>query len=81
MGAIPTKYNSVKNFAGANPDWEIRKNPSSTQLYNATKFSGRTEKKLGIGVFNAITAPMEARLHNTISGKDSTIQTLRYEPF
>ncbi|MBK8606998.1 MAG: carbohydrate binding family 9 domain-containing protein [Chitinophagaceae bacterium] len=75
VGDIPSKYNSVRNFVGSNTDWEIKKNPSATQLYNATKFSGRTDGKLGIGIFNAITAPMEARLHNTISGKDSTIQT------
>lgn len=75
VGAIPTNYNSVKNFVDTNPDWEIKKNPSVTQLYNATKFSGRTEGKLGIGIFNAVTAPMQARLHNTVSGKDSTIET------
>lgn len=75
VGATPAKYNSVRSFAAANPQWEIKKNPSVTQLYNATKFSGRTEKKLGIGIFNAVTAPMTARLHNNISGKDSTIET------
>ncbi len=75
VGAIPSKYNTVRNFVAANPDWEIKKNPSSTQLYNATKFSGRTQDKLGIGVFNAVTAPMEARIHNTLTGKDSLIVT------
>lgn len=75
VGAIPSKYNTVRNFAAANPDWEIIKNPSMTQLYNATKFSGRTQKKLGIGIFNAVTAPMHARLRNRVSGKDSTVET------
>jgi hypothetical protein len=75
VGAIPAKYNSIRFFAAANPDWEIIKNPSVTQLYNATKFSGRTKKKLGIGIFNAITAPMHAKLRNKISGKDSTVET------
>jgi hypothetical protein len=75
VGSIPGKYYTVRNFASANPDWEIIKNPSVTQLYNAAKFSGRTEKKLGIGIFNAVTAPMNARLRNRLSGKDSTIQT------
>lgn len=75
IGAIPSKYNSVKNFVAANTDWEINKNPSAVQLYNATKFSGRTKGKLGIGIFNAITAPMHAKLQNSVLAKDSTIET------
>lgn len=75
VGATPSKYGEVKNFVANNTDWKINKNPNVTQLYNATKFSGRTKGKLGIGIFNAITAPMHARLHNTVSGKDSTIET------
>lgn len=75
VGATPTKYNSVRNFVMANPEWDIIRNPSVTQLYNATKFSGRTQGKLGIGIFNALTAPMEAKLRNRINGTDSLIQT------
>jgi hypothetical protein len=75
VGATPNGYNGVKNFVLANTDWEILKNPSATQLYNALKFSGRNKNKLGIGVFNALAAPTNARLRNKISGKDSTIQT------
>ncbi|HUR67595.1 MAG TPA: DUF5916 domain-containing protein [Chitinophagaceae bacterium] len=75
VGAIPSKYNTVRYFVADNPEWEISRNPSVTQLYNAAKFSGRTEKKLGIGIFNAVTAPMHARLRNKNSGKDSTIET------
>lgn len=36
---------------------ELIENPSSAQLINAFKLSGRTRKGLGIGVFNAVTAP------------------------
>ncbi len=75
IGATPAGYNSIRNFAAANPDWQIIKNPSVTQLYNATKFSGRSKKKLGVGIFNAVTAPMKAKIRNTVSGKDSLIQT------
>jgi len=75
VGATPSQYYKVKDFVASNPDWEIIKNPTLTQLYNATKFSGRTKQKLGIGIFNAITAPMEASIHNTVSGKDSIIKT------
>lgn len=34
-------------------------------MYNATKFSGRTKKNLGIGIFNAVTAPMFAEFKNS----------------
>jgi hypothetical protein len=46
-----------------------------TQLYNAVKLSGRTEKKLGIGVFNAVTAPMHATLYSFNSKEDTLVQT------
>jgi hypothetical protein len=75
IGATPSGYNQVRNFVAANTDWEIIKNPSVTQLYNATKFSGRNNKKLGIGIFNAVAAPMEAKINNKITGKDSVIET------
>ncbi len=75
VGATPTKYNAVNNFVESNTAWEVVKNPSVTQLYNATKFSGRTQKKLGIGIFNAVTAPMEAKIRNTNTGRDSLIET------
>jgi hypothetical protein len=75
VGATPSKYYTVKNFVAANNNWEIIKNPTVTQLYNGTKFSGRTKQKLGIGIFNAITAPMEAKIRNTVTGKDSIINT------
>jgi Domain of unknown function (DUF5916)/Carbohydrate family 9 binding domain-like len=75
VGATPSGYNTVRNLVAGNPDWEIVKNPSSTQLYNAIKFSGRTQNKLGIGIFNAVAAPMDAKIHNNVTGKDSTIRT------
>ncbi|MES1219181.1 MAG: DUF5916 domain-containing protein, partial [Bacteroidota bacterium] len=60
VGAVPNRYYDIQDSAFINPDIEIIKNPSVTQLYNAIKFSGRTKKKLGIGFFNAVTAPMNA---------------------
>ncbi|MBK7562534.1 MAG: carbohydrate binding family 9 domain-containing protein [Chitinophagaceae bacterium] len=75
VGATPSGYNGVNNFLAGNPNWELVRNPSTSQLYNATKFSGRNKNKLGIGIFNAITAPMDAKIHNIISGKDSIIRT------
>lgn len=46
---------------------EVESNPSVTQLYNATKVSGRTKKGLGIGMINAIASPMYARIKNTVT--------------
>lgn len=37
------------------------------QLYNASKFSGRTKSGLGIGVFNAVSAPTYGTAYNTIT--------------
>lgn len=39
--------------------------PASSRLYNAFKVSGRTQRKTGIGVFNAISAPTYARVTDT----------------
>lgn len=41
--------------------------PGNAQLYNASKFSGRTKKGLGLGVFNAVSAPLYATALNTIT--------------
>ena len=75
VGSTPTGYYDVLNAANNDPNIEIVKNPAKTQLYNAIKFSGRTENKLGIGVFNAVTAPMHAIIRNKTTGKETTIET------
>jgi hypothetical protein len=63
IGKTPADFYQILQLA-ADSGYTILKNPSLTQLYNATKISGRTNKNLGIGVFNAVTAPMEATLEN-----------------
>ncbi|MCX8019845.1 MAG: DUF5916 domain-containing protein [Chitinophagaceae bacterium] len=75
VGAMPSKYNYVRYLAMSNPNWEIIRNPAEIQIYNAMEFSGRTKKKLGLGIFNAVTAPMYAKLRNKLSGKDTLINT------
>jgi hypothetical protein len=75
IGRIPSKYFTIRAMADADPNLEILQNPSVTQLYNAVKFSGRTDKKLGIGVFNAVTAPMYARLKDKTTGAVTKIET------
>ena len=73
IGAVPGGYYGVQNLDGT--AYTLTKNPSITQLYNAIKFSGRTKNKLGIGVFNAVTAPMRATLQNNFTKYDSLIET------
>jgi len=75
IGATPAGYNRINSLYGTNTTYEIIKNPSVTKLYNAIKFSGRTEKKLGIGVFNALAAPEDATVRNVFTKQDSTIRT------
>ena len=64
IGKTPTGYYDAKRLA-ADSSYKVLKNPGSTQLYNATKFSGRTRKNLGIGIFNAVTAPTYATFENS----------------
>jgi hypothetical protein len=52
----------------------ISNNPTETKLLNAIKLSGRTKRKLGIGIFNAITKPMSATITDS-SGKIRQIET------
>ena len=75
VGAMPAGYDLIEAKAQDNPDLEIIKNPSATQLYNAIKLSGRTKKKLGIGFFNAVTAPMHAVLYDRVTGEKTKYQT------
>ncbi len=75
IGAAPARAGTILNTYGNMPDFDIKKNPGITRLYNATKFSGRTKENLGIGVFNAISAPMYAKIRDLNVGKDTSILT------
>lgn len=75
VGATPGGYYAARQLA-ADSGYEIIRNPSVTQLYNGTKFSGRTKKNLGIGVFNAVTAPMYAEFRD----KKGDILRMQTEP-
>lgn len=50
------------------PGETLEKNPAQTQLLNATKLSGRTQSKLGIGILNAVSAPSHAVFVNDSTG-------------
>ena len=75
VGAIPTGYDSVESLPSSNPNVEVVKNSARTQLYNAIKFSGRTANKTGIGIFNAIAAPMYATIKNKTTEVKQKVQT------
>lgn len=75
VGATPSGYYDVAQLPEVDPNIEVVKNPGRTQLYNAIKFSGRTQKKLGIGFFNAIGAPMYATIRDRTTGEKTEIQT------
>ena len=75
IGARPEGYTGIQDTADADPNLEIVKNPSLTQLYNAIKLSGRTKKKLGIGVFNAVTAQSHAIIRNKTTKEETKIET------
>ncbi len=63
IGQTPTRYYDIPYIISGNE--EIVSNPSSTQLYNATKVSGRSKGGFGLGFLNSVTAPMNAVIRNT----------------
>lgn len=76
IGKVPTKYNDVTNML---LDGEvIVSNPQSTQILNATKFSGKTKKGFGIGFLNAFTGTTYADILDTVNNNKKRILT---EPF
>lgn len=72
IGGLPLHYYDVTSNLGVNQS--IIKNPTESKLLNATKISGRTKKKLGIGFFNAITKAQHATMQND-DGKKYRLQT------
>ncbi len=68
IGNRPVNY---FNESTLGPNEELIKNPDEVDLINAVKVSGRTEKGLGIGFFNAVTKKTEAII------KDLTTDEIR----
>lgn len=73
IGARPSGYSGVINTLDTNE--RIEENPSVSRLYNAVKISGRTPGKLGIGFFNAVSAPAFAVISDTLSGEIRKYET------
>lgn len=80
IGSTPIHYYDVADTTGwmpghIEPGERLVKNPKESKLINATKISGRTKKGFGVGVFNAITKPMYARIENINSKEEREIRT------
>jgi hypothetical protein len=73
IGSTPVNFDKAYDELDTNE--VVSFNPSSTQLLNATKISGRTRKGTGVGFFNAITGRMDADITDTITGLKRTVRT------
>lgn len=62
IGTSPAYFKNLS--AQINPGETIIRSPQESKVLNATKISGRTQKGLGIGVFNAITNTMYAEVED-----------------
>lgn len=76
VGGTPIGYYDAYNQLKEGE--KIVKNPAQTQLLNATKLSGRTSGKLGIGIFNAVSNRMYATTQDSITGTTRKILTSPY---
>ena len=73
VGGTPINFYNVESQLTSTE--EIVNNPQQTQLINAAKVSGRTQKGLGIGVFNAVSAKEYATVEDIETGNKRSIQT------
>lgn len=67
VGGRPLHYYSVYNQLQQGE--RVTENPDVSQLYNATKISGRTAKGTGVGFFNAIVGEAFATVENDEGNK------------
>jgi hypothetical protein len=66
VGGTPINY--YDGFGDPDQGEKTIRNPSQTQLLNATKVSGRTRSKLGLGLFNALANESEALIETPDGG-------------
>ncbi|MEZ4999520.1 MAG: DUF5916 domain-containing protein [Bacteroidales bacterium] len=79
VGARPGDFYNIYDNLGT--DEEVTYNPSESSLINATKISGRTRGGLGIGIFNAMTKPMNAIIEDTLTGETREVKTNPFTNF
>ncbi|MEA3452257.1 MAG: DUF5916 domain-containing protein, partial [Bacteroidota bacterium] len=76
IGKTPSRFNLIE---GTLEEHElILENPKQTQIYNATKISGKTNNGFGIGFFNAFTGNTYAQIIDTNTNETRNFMT---EPF
>ncbi|MEM7037144.1 MAG: DUF5916 domain-containing protein, partial [Bacteroidota bacterium] len=75
IGGVPRNIYSVTDSLAENES--IAENPTKTNLLNAFKISGRTSKKLGLGVFNGITGNANA----TVTTPEGDSRDVLTQPF
>ncbi|MEI6899081.1 MAG: DUF5916 domain-containing protein, partial [Bacteroidota bacterium] len=73
IGTEPQRYETVSDNLKNNE--YITSNPQQTKLLNATKVSGRTNKGLGMGLFNAISGNTWATVRDSVTGEERRILT------
>lgn len=74
IGSRPERYGMVSEQINKSGETLV-KNPKRPYLINALKVSGRTKKGLGLGLFNAITAPAFAQIRDNQTGKTRSYET------
>ena len=74
IGGSPLYYDSINDLLLEGET--IQTNPSITQLFNATKISGRTKSGTGLGIFNAIVGEEFA----TVKRADGTERSIKTNP-
>lgn len=73
IGGAPSRTDDLENNLLGNE--EILDNPEKTGLLNAIKVTGRTRKNLGIGILNAITEDVSAKIKDTVTGSVREVKT------
>ncbi len=73
IGGQPTRYYDVYSQLG--PNEIVENNPVEVQILNATKISGKTRNKLGIGFLNAVTSDAYAEILDTLTGRERYYRT------
>ncbi|MEO5569361.1 MAG: DUF5916 domain-containing protein [Bacteroidia bacterium] len=67
IGEVPSGFYDLQSQLSDGE--KITGNPSQVELLNATKITGRTDKGLGLGFFNAITDNMYATIEDASGSK------------
>jgi hypothetical protein len=83
VGSKPIRYWEVADEAFLDEGQTLKSNPDITQLINATKVTGQTVNGLGLGFFNAVTAPMYAVIEDSLGNEHEylTNPTTNYNLF